>query len=404
MNILRALCLTVVAGLVVFGLSACSDSGGGADSAPTADESFADGMNVIQDAVSQIEIQDPPWEWSVDMGEANAYFEDALDADPNHCGAQVMAAVTRLVMVLQDPELGQILEGLFPAVEGDRPGGSLFRVLQSPDVIGAAERLRGMERDGMPFSDLQDYIESEAIPALAYADDKMADFEDQDCVVVLEIEVEAARPVIEVEIDATDVYLLNAALDAVQTALYVAVSYNVDVEDGQTLQELVDEDPDFLSLRSGNSMPAALGELTELYEHLGAGAASMAAETDPQDTDIFTNTDDEGYVALGAGFADTLAMIADEIAAGLTSGLTVNPHDDLDESAPDMDILIDIAEMFTDPLDPITDYFPAHTWPDSNRMELTDPVDFPDPTMSGITPDMTDQRWGQLIDWMSGAY
>jgi len=137
-------------------------------------------------------------------------------------------------------------------------------------------------------------------------------------------------------------------------------------------------------------------------EHLSDCAVSMAAETDPQDTDLFTNTDDEGWIPLGEGFADTLASIAEEIYDGLTNGVSLNPSDDFEPGAPDIDILVDLEEFFTDPLNPITYYFPAHTWLDSMTMDVTMPIDFPDPTFSDITPGMTDADWGDIFDWIGG--
>ena len=123
---------------------------------------------------------------------------------------------------------------------------------------------------------------------------------------------------------------------------------------------------------------------------------------DPQDTDLFTNTDDEGHIPLGAGFADSLSLIAVEVLDALENGLSFNPWEDTGEpGAPDIPILVDLEEFFTDPLDPITDYFPAHTWSDPESMVVTEPITFPDPTFSDITPDMTNERWGQVFDWLN---
>jgi hypothetical protein len=94
-------------------------------------------------------------------------------------------------------------------------------------------RLRAFSRDDFPFSELQDFVEAEVLPALEYADDKLMQFEDQDCVVLLHFEVEQKRETLEIEIDAIDVFLLHAPLDALRAVFHVAVSYNVDREDGQ---------------------------------------------------------------------------------------------------------------------------------------------------------------------------
>ncbi len=401
MKTLRPLVLLVALGAVALVLFGCSDNNS-ADSAGSAEELFSEGIAYLEGSMGDVNMEEPPWEWDVDTEEANGYFEDALDADPDHCGALLMAAITRLAMVLQDPDLADILEGLFPD-EGRGPGGPgdfLFRAFQRPDVYAAAMRLRASSRDDFPFSELQDFIEAEVLPALEYADGNLLQFEDQDCVVLLHFEVEEKRETIEIEIDATDVFLLHAPLDALQAVFHVSVSYNVDMDDGQDFQELIDEDPDFLSLRPGNQMASAYAELLEMQEHLGDCAQSLLDETDPQDTDVFTNTDDEGWIPLGEGFADTLLAIAEDIYEGLTNGVSFNPAEDIEPSAPNMEILIDLWELFNDPLDPLTDYFPAHTWSDSMTIEVTEPVYFEDPTFDEITPDMTNAKWDEIFEWL----
>ena len=403
MKALRPLVLLVLLGAAALGLFGCSEDKS-VDEAATADQLFAQGIAYLEASMSGVNPEEPPWMWDIDTERANGFFEDALDIDPDHCGALVMAAVTRLAMVLQDPELGDIIEDLFPE-EGRGPGGPgdfLFRTLTKPDVYTAARRLRESSRIDFPFSELQNFIEAEVLPALEYADGNLAQFEGQDCVVLLEIEVEGERQVVEIEIDATDALLLHAPLDVLQAVFYIAVSYNVDVEEGQTLQELIDEDPDFLSLRPGDHMASAYAELWEMHWHLSESAWELANETDPQDTDLFTNTDDEGWIPLGAGYADTLSWIAEEVYDALQNGLSFNPAEDTpDPEAPDIPLLVDLEEFFTDPLDPITDYFPAHTWSDPESIVVTMPIDFPDPTFSDITPGMTDEYWGEFFSWLT---
>ena len=404
MKVLRPLVvLVVLLGAVALGLLGCSEDKG-ADEAATADQLLAQGIAYLENAMSGVNPEEPPWMWDINMGQANGYFEDALDIDPDHCGALMMAAITRIAMVLQDPDLADIIDGLFPD-EGRGPGGPgdfLFRALRKPDVYTAARRLRESCRADFPFSELQDFIETEVQPALDYADGNLTQFEDQDCVVLLDIEVDGRREVVEIEIDATDAFLMHAPLDVLQAVFYIAVSYNVDIEEGQTLQDLIDEDPDFLSLRPGDNMASAHSELWEMYDHLSVGASLLANETDPQDTDLFTNTDDEGWIPLGAGFADSLSGIAGEVLDALENGLSFNPAvDSGDPAAPDIPILVDLEELFTDPLNPITDYFPAHTWSDPESMVVTEPIYFEDPTFSNITPDMTNEQWGQFFDWLN---
>ena len=395
--------LVVLLGAVALGLFGCSEDKG-ADEAATADQLFARGIAYLENSMGGVNPEEPPWMWDINLEQANGYFEDALDIDPDHCGALMMAAITRIAMVLQDPDLADIIDGLFPddGRGAGGPGDFLFRALRKPDVYTAARRLKESCRSDFQFSELQDFIEAEVLPALDYADGNLTQFEDQDCVVPLEIEVEESREVVEIEIDATDAFLMHAPLDVLQAVFYIAVSYNVDTEEGQTLQYLIDDDPDFLSLRPGDNMASAHSELWEMQYHLSEGASSLRDETDPQDTDLFTNTDDEGWIPLGAGFADSLSFVAGEMLEALENGLNYNPAEDSgDPAAPDIDIFVDLEEFFGDPLDPITDYFPAHTWSDPESMVVTEPITFPDPTFSDITPDMTNEQWGQYFDWLN---
>ena len=404
MKTLRTLAVLVVIGAVALVLAGCS-SEKSADSAATAEELFAEGIAYLQDSMADVNMEEPPWEWSVDMAKANGYFEDALDADPDYCGALLMAALTRLAMLIQDPDLVDIIEGLIP--EEGRGSGSpaefLSHTFSKREFFGIAGRLAASGREDLPFSELQDFIEDEVLPALDEVDSYLVRFEDQDCVVVLEIEVEERREAVEFEIDAADVYLIHASLDMIQSVFHTFVSYNVDIEPGQSFEELIDEDPDFLSLRPGDHMPSAYDELAEMGVHLDNCASSLAGETDPQDNDLFTDTDDEGWVPMGAGFAETLAEIAEDIEDGLQSGVTFNLAEDFgDPEAPDFDILVDLGEFLTDPLDPITDVFPAHTWRDSMSMDVTRPLDFADPTFSEVTPGMTDGNWEDIAAWIEG--
>ena len=402
MKTLSTLVVLVVIGAIALVLVGCSKDNS-ADSAATAEELFTEGLTYLEDSIGDANMEEPPWEWDVDTEEANGYFEDALDVDPDHCGALLMAAITRLAMVFRDPDLVDIIESVMP--EEGRGSGSpvefLSRTFTKRELLAVVGRFAASGRENLPFSELQDFIEDEVLPALEYADGNLTQFEDQDCVVLLQFEVEESRETIEIEIDVTDVLLVHAALDALQFAFYITVSYNVDVEDGQDFDELIDEDPDFLSLRSGEHMLSAFDELAEMELHLDNCGSSLAGETDPQDNDVFTDTDDEGWVPMGDGFAETLGDIAEDMEDALQSGLNFNPWEDTGEpGAPDIDILIDLEELFTNPLDPITYYFPAHTWLDSMSMYVTEPIDFPDPTFSDVTPGMTNENWDEIFDWI----
>ena len=385
-----------------FGLTGCDE---GADDAQTADQLYAEGMVYIEESMQDINPETAPWEWAVDMSEANGMFEDALSEDPDHCGALLMSALTRLMMVAQDEELASIMEALFPEVEsrGDPLAGHLLRWFSRPDVYALRDRLKDARQDAFDFSELQVFIEDEVNPAMEYADDRLSRFEQLGCTVPLSFDIEEERTTIEMELDVSDALFVHAALDAVQAVFHVAVSYNVDVEAGQSLQDLIETDPDFLSLRPGEHMGSAHAELLEMEEHLRDACVSVQSETDDQSDDLITDSYDVGWLPLGEGTVDELMEVADGIGEALTTGVIFNPYLDTGEpGAPDIDITVDLQEMFTDPIDPITDYLPAHTWPSADSINIVRPIDFPDPSFSDITPGMSDADWELLISWLEG--
>lgn len=391
--------LVVLIALTVLAIGCGSEDG---SSAMSADEHFAAGMNLMEDEMSGMDLDGEPWDWGIDLSDAMAHFDDALDEDPDHCGALLFSAVARLAMVVTDPDLGPMMEDLF----GDRRGLSgvpgLFWYLRTPDIEGAVRGLAN-SRDYLVWSDIQEYMIDEVMPALDYADSRLTAFEALGCEMVFEFDVPDADEVIPVEIDATDAYFVHAPLDLVQSLCNMLVSYNVDMEDGETLQHLLEQDEDFLTLNNALYVTGAYDEMLEMTEHLEHACDSMEAETDDQSDDIFTETD--GYLPLDDVFEEPalpiIRGIAGDIEEALVSGVTFNLQDvfDGDPEAPDLEITVDLEEYFTDPWTDIRDYFPDLEWESADELELERPMHFDDPTLDGVLPGMTNADWELIADW-----
>lgn len=395
----------LAASIALFGFG-CGESGDGVDGGDgqTADEHFADAMVELQGELSGIDGDAYPWEWEADLSDALEDLEAALDIDPNHEGALFMSALTRLAIVMTDPDLGDIMDGIF---DGDdrAPGAraAFFWYLEGPDPFFFVEFARSVHRDDFPFSEMQAFIEATVIPALDFADDRLTRFEDLNGSFEIQLILEDRREVVVIEIDVTDAYFVHAPLDVVQATSHGLVSYDLDVEGSQSLEELIEDDPDFLTLREGDHMPAVHEELLEMTDHLLEATMSLDAEVDSQADDLFTKT--AGYIPLedeelfGPGAVDVLQTYSAQIEDALLNGYTVNPAD---YGGPYFDIDLDFEELFTNPMEDIRDYLPAHLvpWPDENIIYIFRPVDFPDPTLNGFLPGMTDGRWEDLIQWM----
>ncbi len=378
-----------------------------------ADLLFASGMNDLQGELIDLETDLPIWEWDVDVSGPLSDFEDALDADPEHCGALLMAGLTRIIEVVTDPDLADILEDIFG---GDVRASNKFPLLWYLDVPGAVDAKRVLESfgdsrvDPIQISLLQEYIEDEVIPALEYSEENLFDFEDLDCVVNLEIPIEdGSRDTmwVLIELDATDVAFAMAPLHAIMGAFEMIVAYNMDISPGQTVEELLTTDPDFLSLRSGNHMPNAFAYFGDVSDDLENACASLQSETDDQTFDLITEFYFDGgqYIVLedmlGPAPCDTILMIADLIYEALNEPIVINPSDE-EPGAPDIDITVDVSQFFNDPLDPLTAYLPQFVtpWVDPDEPEVVMPINFPDPTFEGIFPGMSNAEWQVIIDWL----
>lgn len=399
MSVVRSLVLIALTATVCAFCFGCAQEGG--NDGQSADQLYEAGMAELEEDMSGADTEQAPWDWGVDVSDAYEHFDDAAEADPTHCGSLIMSAATRLLMVVSDPELGDILESLFPEDPEPSRASALFWYTRKPDFVGLTRRLSTMSREDFHFSELQDYIEDEVLPALEYADQRLTDFEEYDCVVIVAIEGDSLDGEMIIEIDATDAYFLHTALDAVQMGCNMAVAYNVDTDDGQTPEYLIETDSNFLTLRSSDAMSAAYDEIAAMADHLNAGCDALEAETDDQSDDIITET--EGYVALedilGEDAVQQIRDVADAIDDALVNGLTLNPVD-MDPPGPDVDILVDLNELFNDPVQDLREYFPAHSWPEPDSISVVRPIDFPDPEFDDITPGMTDQEWELIIQWM----
>lgn len=396
-RIIVAACVIAAVGFVVQGCGSEDDG-----SAMTADEHFAEGVRLLEEEMSGVDLGTEPWNWGADMSEAMEHFDEALDEDPDHCGAILFSAVTRLAAVVTDTDIGPMMDDLFGDARGQSGLPGLFWYLRVPDVDRAVRGI-AYSRDYLVFSEIQEYVVDEVIPALDYADSRLTQFESLGCEMVFEFDVPDTDAVIPIEIDATDAYFVHAPLDLVQSICDVLVSYNLDIDETETLQHLLEEDEDFLTLNDSQYMNDAYDEMLEMAEHLVNACDSMEAETDDQSDDIFTETD--GYLPLDDEFDEpalpVIRGIADDIEEALVSGMTFNLMDMFsdDPSTPDLEMSVDIHEFFYDPWDDGRDYLPDLVWEGTDDVEVERPMHFEDPTWSGVLPGMTNADWEIIAEW-----
>jgi len=399
---------TVVSTAVATCIVASVLAGCGSDNATDADaagEYYLKGLNGVYRELEGSDLDDAPWEWDVDLAAPAAHFDEALELDPDHCGALLGSALCHALLAATDPELAEILGELFPPDER-RSSGPLLWYAGGPRPLTLLGRVADT-REEFRFSRLQQYLETDALPELAIAEDRLTRFEALDCELELVVSLPdsggAYPTTMVVEVDVTDAYFVHAALDALEAACRCLSVYDVDVEDGQTLYDLIETDGEFLTLRSGSHAAAAFQELGGLAARLQLAADSLSEESDQQSNDVVTQTG--GLIELEELIGDdpvgVLNQLGEDIADALETGLELSPAD-VDPSAPEVVVVVDLNELLNDPLTDVRPLLPEHDWPSPDSIRFSEPITMPDPTLDGITPDMSDEDWGPIVLWLNG--
>ncbi len=387
--------------------------GDGASSADRASSLYAEGLLALYNDVDGADLDGAPWEWGVEVDDAMSKFDEALRHDPDHCGALMGSALTHVLSVLADPQLAEILTELFPERPDERSRAFLWYA-QTPRLATLSSRVK-MRNADFHMSVLQDYLEVTALPEFALADQRLSRFESLGCefevIVVLPDSLLSGREpraserdkILSLDIDATDAHFAHAALDALQAVAHALSSYDVDMDSGQALHDLVESDADFLTLRPGGHTSHVYDEVYSLATHLIDAASSLGGETDAQEDDLFTRTG--GVIELDelleGSSVEIITELGEDVEAALMDGLTLELRE-LDTDAPEISVLVDLNRLLNDPLPDVRDYLPAHTWASPDSMVVTHPVEMPDPTLDGVTPGLTQQDWDGIVTWLEG--
>lgn len=365
---------------------------------------------------------DPESTTPADFLTPKAKFEDALELDPDNNDARVGLALCEIGLLTQNQTLLAAIGDIIPmgpfgkATPGSsapgfrralgditEPGGDTL----SPGgwLTWMQGRMTKVVQEG-PAPDLeplQNAVETIIIPVV-------------DAVIALLAVVEAdvtwtfiLSPTLQgfedldgdLEIDVTDILLIDAFMQVLKSQLHFFVSYNLNLPDyaDETAYRaaLNQTDGTFLALRTngaanmGNVRTSLLAAITKM-ELFGV---SLALETDDQ-TDDLIKIDPTGDD--GPNPEDLVEIAAD--LADLKLALN-GPHDvddvDFDGDGTDDVLSVDLSSIFTSPIQDLKQLLPPYSWNSQYTYFLWDGYleqdlsqwIFPDPTMGGIFPGLT---------------
>ena len=287
-----------------------------------AEEAFTTALNHVRD-MEEGGLKD------VDFTQANELYKEAIELDPSNTEAQFGAGVTELLMLAQNADVQAVEDSLRAFMgEGGEEGAekpllgvgmapNAKRIAMMPKIVYRmgkkalpAKRSRKTAKSAgeiRTVRDLQRIIEETFIPAVDYALARLAVVEDDpDFQFIITPELQGDAEEDSLELDLGEVYILDAQLRTLKAFLLVATAYNLDFDengsydflqeefsDAEILRQLmrVDQDSDFLTLRSSDGMlPAGLNVLSAL-EKLEASVAFIRAEEDDQRDDLIRQRD-----------------------------------------------------------------------------------------------------------------
>lgn len=415
----------LLAGLSLLVVTGCEDDPTGPDND---NEDIEAARTLIDEGfvllAAAFENVDPQSETPADFLTPKAKFEDALELDPDNNDARLGLVLCEIGLLTQNQTLLAAIGGIIPmgpfgkAAPGSsapgfrralgditEPGGDLL----SPGgwLTWMQGRMTKVMQEG-PAPDLeplQNAVETIIIPVV-------------DAVIALLVVVEAdvtwtfmLSPTLQgfedlegdLEIDVTDILLIDAFMQVLKSQLHFFVSYNLNLPDFEdetsVIAALNQTDGPFLALRTNGAanMGSVRTSLLAAITKMKLFGVSLALETDDQTDDLIKidPTGDEGPNP------EDLVEIAEDLDD--LEKILNGPHDvedvdfNGDGTVDALDVLtVDLSSFFTSPIQDFKQILPPYTWNSQYMTFLWDgwPEDislwvFPTPIMGGIFPGLT---------------
>jgi hypothetical protein len=409
----RLLTLTLVAFMAVFALSACSeDSTGPSDEDREAAQVLADeGFDILTAALSA-DVPDFPT-----IESAKAKFEDAIELHPNNADANIGLALTEIILIGNDPTvLAAIGGGLGTGIFGKAlPAGSggFHKALAGPasseqmlSTKGTLDWMRGTLARPVqePIPDLtaiQNAVEQVIIPVMAAVTNALGVVESDPGWELLIVATVGTTSEFRLEIDLTDIYMLDAMVRAFKAQLHAFVAYTMDAPQSMTDTTAVkaalnQTDGTFLKIRANgvNNLNLARTELITAVGKMGNFKTSLLNEEADQSDDLIVLGGVDGPMSL----QDLNEMEAELTSLLLSLNGSTAVTEDFDGNGTEETMDIDLSKLFTNPITDWKQAIPPYAWDSGNAMffwagyqvgDFTQ-FDWPNHTFNGLFPDITD--------------
>ncbi len=369
----------------------CDKSPSGPEKNPEKSTAYTDSANTqLGEYLTELMNNPPSDITQVDFTQINGIYRQAVNYDPTNAQANFGAAITELFMVTQNQGFQEQMNRwsdflatstMFgvPVNGMVKPNPSTaklyqenpLRVEQSNEIspvtyLKALTSLPKFALDDPPkFSDFQDLIESDIIDRVNYALDRLSVVEENsDFVFYITPEMQGDASADTLELDLTEVYLFDAALQAVKSFSYMAIAYNIDLDpyDSSAIMDHLVQNGDFLTLRKSGAMQSSYDGLSGIFTKLASAVTFLSTEDDDQTNDIVVIVQDTTAENPTGITPDQISQM--QMALSVVNDALNGPYlytDDFNNDGSDQQLNVDISKIFDPEIQDFKAFLPAYT-------------------------------------------
>ncbi len=326
--------------------------------------------------------------------EADDHFKTDIISNPANQEANFFRSITRLLRIVEQNQ-----DGTDPATFTDSLKEMMDQFGYSPGTrsifdfsTSLPEDTDGhtvLPSDSPTGGNVQEFLRNVILPEINGAINENIAATDSSFSLVVSIEEMAGVDISEdttVEIDFGDVKLLEALLNGLKAAILTTLAYDLDMDIDQAnnlgdnlkiQQDVIDANASLLRLNADGAalLTQAKAAIIDGINAYLAGSAFIRAETDDQNDDFITIELED--LLEEASLRASLQEIKNSLSGGAPT-VTIDTA------------LVNISQLFDFPFD-LRDLLPPIEF-STERENYIVPGTFPDPTLNGILPGMTQQE------------
>ncbi|MBU1026162.1 MAG: hypothetical protein KKA31_00360 [Candidatus Margulisbacteria bacterium] len=333
-----------------------------------------------------------------DLDGAYADYQAILAADPTNAEANLGVAVLEVMSLAVDDEtrslasamgltLPDSLNDLYNEFASPETSSALALTLKAANLKAAGTSFISISTlEGVTVSQIQAYLRNSVIPRINQALARLAIVEsNSDFQYMLPADLTGAET--DLEIDLTEIYLLDAIGNALKGICYHLIAYNLDYS---TSNPFLETGFGTLETDGAADMENARLALVAAAEKSIAALNFNAAETDDQSNDVLPQMD-------SADLTQILAIVG-KIKDSLQSG------EQTIEITETYSLAVNLKTYFMSPIADLKDYY----FQDENDNSTIDAGDFPtgyDFTVNGLLPGLTSfTAWETFISKINSLF